>query len=254
MQFRLMTAVSTLALFGALGSAQATTVAPFDPSCPGLSNSGDRTSVVLSQVTAGSPDNSYEFKICNTSGGSELQSQFVLRDWELPYDPQAGITNLHAPLGWGVAIETIGQDNPNTGWDGNAPTWLDPNDDFFDARYLGLNQVIHFYTCAASPRTESNTCYGSDVSDDMSGPLLFAGQGLAGFGFSSPFGETNAPYQASWVEIPPRSGDPAFPGAGGPNSPGLRNLVPEPSGLALFALGLGAAMAARARRQGHKAD
>jgi PEP-CTERM motif len=244
MNFRLMTAVSTLALFGAMGGAQAATVAPTFGECPGISDNFGRSSAVLSSVQAGAP-NSYNFKVCNTSNGAEGEVTFALRDWELPYDPQGQIDNIITPAGWGWAIETIGIANPATGWDAATPTWFDPDDDFFDARYLGLTQVLHFYTCS------QNSCYGAE--GDVFGEVLFQGESLEGFGFTSPFGETNAPYQASWVEFRPRSGDPAFPLVGA-NTPGLRNPVPEPAGLALFALGLGAAMAARARRQGRKAD
>lgn len=245
MQFRLMTAVSTLALFGAMGSAQAVTVAPSFDACPGSPQLPGRSSAVLSDVMTGTP-NTYNFKVCNTSDGGEGEVTFLLRDWELPYDPQGQIDNIFTPTGWGHSIEAIGAPNDATGWDGAAPDWLDPLDHFFDPRYVGLTQVIHFYTCG-----DEQTCYGAE--GDVFGPTLAPGDSLAGFSFTSPFDATNAPYQASWVVLPPRSGDPAFPLIGGaPNTPGLRNGVPEPGGLALFALGLGAAMAARARRQGHK--
>ena len=243
MKFRSMTTVSALALFGALGAgsaAHAAVTVGFDPSCPGMSSTFGRSSVVLSNVTAGSP-NTYEFKICNTSNTAEGEARFLLRDWELPYDPLGGIANYAVPFGWNVNIETIGSPNSATGWDGEDPTWFNPTDPFYDPRYLGLTQVVHFYTCG------NNTCYGSDDP-------LEAGEGLTGFGFTSPFGETNAPYQASWIDQFPRSGDPAFPLAGGPNTPGLINGVSEPGGLALFALSLGTLMAARARRQGRKPD
>lgn len=240
----LRTAVSALALFGALGAANATAV--LDPfACPGQTDPNlGRTSAVKSRVDPGSP-NIYNFKVCNTSGFNNEEFSFLLRDWELPYDPTPGaITNIFAPAGWSVSIETIGENNANpaTGWDGAVPTWFDVNDPFYDPRYLGLTQVIHFYTCG------DGGCYG-----DSGAPALRPGQELEGFGFSSPFEETSAPYQASWVEFRPRSGDPAFPLAGA-NTPGLRNDIPEPSGLALFALSLGALMAARSRRRAADAE
>ena len=245
MNARSLSLVSTLALFGALGSAQATTTGGFG-ACPGISTGGERSSVVLSDVQAGSP-NTYNFKVCNNSS-SEGESTFLLRDWELPYDPAGGIAGYVTPTGWGSAIEPIGQANPATGWDGDTPTWFNVSDPFYDARYLGLDQVIHFYTCGGD-----SSCYGS-VGDVFADPIS-PGDSLEGFGFTSPYGVTDAPYQASWVQQRPRSGDPAFPQpVGGPNTPGLRNSVPEPGGLALFALSLGALMAARARRRGRKAD
>ena len=251
MHVRLLTTVSALALFGALGAAQASTVA----GCPEQSsNSSAPSSWVLSDTFASTGSVSYNFTVCNTSSDfNERESRFLLRDWELPWDHTAtgAITNIRVPAGWGWKIEKIGERNDATGWDGELPTWFDPSDPWYDPRYLGLDQeVLHFYTCG-----DERTCYGTDPNS-TSAPALEPGESMAGFGFDSPFGATSAPYQASWVQEPPRSGDPDFPFARlvGPNTPGLRNQVPEPTGLALFALGLGAAMAARARRQGRKAD
>ncbi|MBK8527474.1 MAG: hypothetical protein IPL57_10410 [Rubrivivax sp.] len=94
MNARSLSLVSTLALFGALGSAQATTTGGFG-ACPGISTGGERSSVVLSDVQAGSP-NTYNFKVCNNSS-SEGESTFLLRDWELPYDPAGGIAGYVTP-------------------------------------------------------------------------------------------------------------------------------------------------------------
>jgi hypothetical protein len=249
MQLRLLTTVSALALFGALGTAQAASVA----SCPGQSNNPSvPSSWVLSDTIVSPGSVSYNFTVCNTSADfNERESRFLLRDWELPWDHTApgAITNIRVPDGWGYTIEKIGVRNDATGWDGALPTWFDPSDPWYDPRYLGLDQeVLHFYTCG-----DERTCYGGE---GPFGPALQPGESLAGFGFDSQFSATSAPYQASWVQEPPRSGDPDFPNARlvGPNTPGVRNPVPEPTGLALFALGLGAAMAARARRQGRKVD
>ena len=248
MQSKFVSLVSMGALFGALGmvsqsAAAAIGVAPvFDP-CPAQTGPlAGRTSAVLSHVQQPGTGFIYNFKACNTSAlGEESRTIFLLRDWELPYDPLGLFTNFTTPVGWGSAIETIGQPNSITGWDGEQPTWFDPADPFYDPRYLGLTQVIHFYTCGF------RSCYGSDA--DVFGDPLSPGQELAGFGFTSPFGATNAPYQASWIDFIPRSGDPAFPNPGGPNTPGLLNNVPEPGGFALFAVALGALMAARGRRR-----
>lgn len=242
MQMKFLSLVSTGALFGALGMAPQAALAAFTDSCPGLTGQ-ERTSAVLSDVQLGAGANGthvYNFKVCNTSGGGEGEMQYLLRDWELPYDPQGGITNFVTPVGWNWAIETIGVANNQTGWDGQEPTWKDPDDLFHDPRYQNLDQVIHFYTC------DSMSCYGEGAW----APALTPGEELAGFGFESPFGPTNAPYQASWFWLPPRSGDPAFPLAGA-DTPGLVDVsaVPEPGGLALFAAALGAMMAARVRRR-----
>ena len=249
MQSKFVSLVSIGALFGALGmvsqsAAAAVGVSPVFGACPAQTGFlAGRTSAVLSHVQQPVTDFIYNFKVCNTSapGNDDGQAIFLLRDWELPYDPAGGIANFTTPSGWGAAIETIGTPNDQTGWDGENPTWFNPTDPFYDPRYLGLTQVIHFYTCGFG------SCYGSDAN--VFGDPLFPGQELAGFGFTSPFGETNAPYQASWIDLRPRSGDPAFPNPGGPNTPGLLNNVPEPGGFALFAVALGAMMAARGRRR-----
>jgi hypothetical protein len=243
MHSRLLATVSAIAVFGALGYAPSATAVAVVSACPGQSTVAVQSSVVPSTVILGSP-NTYLFEVCNTSpdpGSEEGGVAFLLRDWELPYDPLAGIANITAPSGWAWAIETVGTPTPDTGWDGAPPEWWNPSDPFYDPRYLDLTQVIHFYTCG-----QPSACYGDNPS--VNGSPLQPGEGLAGFSFTSPFAATNSPYQASWVFEPVRSGDPAFPLAGGPNSPGLRS-IPEPGGLALFALGLGALLAARARRR-----
>ncbi len=251
MRIRSMTTVSALALFGALAS----TGAQAAPQCNTgyISGAvGERSSWVDSDTHTVGGISSYNFTICNTSHtGQEGGTVFLLRDWELPWDPLANIDRIRTPVGWGYAIETIGTANEATGWDGGVPTWFDPADPWYDARYLGLTQVLHFYTCNAAS-LDTNVCPANE-SGNFEGPPLAPGESLGGFGFDSPYGATSSPYQASWLLQPPRSGDPDFPGLanlGGPNSPGLRAAaVSEPGGLALFALSLGALLAARARRR-----
>lgn len=215
--------------------------------CPDQSAPGDgRTSAVLSNTVfdSGSGLYIYNFTVCNTSApGSRTNPTHLLRDWELPFDP-AGILGAVAPLGWGVQIETIGDANAATGWDGLAPTWFNPLDAFHDPRYLGLNQVLHFYTCQFISETEDFNC--ATEEDFVEGDPLRPGESLSGFRLVSAYGPTNAPYQASWEDLPPRSGDPDFPLVG-PNSPGLRNTVPEPLSLMLLALGLAALRITRRR-------
>ncbi len=257
MERNLKTYASAVALLGSLGmltAGEAAAVA-VTGTCPDQKDySESRQSVVLSAVAADTPDPGiyeYGFKVCNISGfPGEGQPEFRLRDWELPYDPLAGIFNITAPEGWNWSLENVGESRQETGWGidgpGSAtPTWLNPADPFYDPRYVGLTQVIHFYTCEGV-----SECYGPDFNSDA----IAAGDERSGFGFRSPFGQTNSPYQASWVDVFPRSGDPDFPnltGPGGPNSPGLidPSAVPEPNGLALFALALGALLAGRGRRK-----
>ena len=245
-------AAATLALSFWSSTAMAAAMAPTFGSCPNESPpDAGRTSAVLSSTLTGSPDNSFNFKVCNTSfdftARERPEDNFLLRDWEMPYDPLGQISNITAPAGWGWAIETIGSRNNATGWDGEEPTWFNPLDPFYDPRYLGLTQVIHFYTCG-SGNVDINPCPDAD-EDSPFGTPLSPGESLEGFSFLSPFGVTNAPYQASWILDRPRSGDPDFPIAGAPDTPGLRNVVPEPSGLVLAGLGMLALWRARGRRQ-----
>jgi hypothetical protein len=249
MNFHFKTTVSTLALFGALGSFASgvhASVIASPLACPGQTLPGaGRTSAVPSTAERDAVTGlwTYRFAACNTSAwpGQEEGPTFLMRDWELPYDSSGGIANITTAYGWAFSIETIGASNDSTGWDGLVPTWKDPLDPFYDPRYLDLTQVLHFYNCG------SGGCYGNEDSASF-GQALFPGEGIEEFTFTSPFAPTNAPYQASWIEFVPRSGDPAFPMVGA-NTPGLRNVVPEPGGLALLALGIGALMAARARRR-----
>lgn len=244
-------AAATLALSLWSSAASAAVLVPSFGDCPVESDAeAGRTSAVLSSTLAGTPNNSFNFKVCNTSFDfnrrEEQGTNFLLRDWELPYDPLGQITEITAPSGWGWTIETVGAANNATGWDGAVPTWFNPADPFYDPRYLGLTQVIHFYTCG-SGNADTNPCPEANDGSPFGDPLR-PGESLEGFSFLSPFGVTNAPYQASWILQRPRSGDPDFPIAGAPNTPGLRNPVPEPSGAALATLGLLALWRARARR------
>jgi len=227
------------------------------PPSPQSPPEAGRTSAVLSGFRVGNPLHDYGFTICNTSSEQALgpnEGVFLLRDWELPYDPLAQLVNITAPEGWNVSIETIGDPTRSTGWDGTA-SWLDPNDPFYDPRYLGLTQVIHFYTCEGVSECNGVSPAGQALAPPGSGEEE---QGrptwLGGFGFQSPFLPTNAPYQASWMEnLPPRSGDPDYPAplGFGPDSPGLRDVndIPEPHGFALFVAALGAFLAGRTRRR-----
>jgi hypothetical protein len=203
----------------------------------------DQTSQVNSNTVPSGNVFSYNFTVCNTSGGGYENRGQVIVDWELPYDPLAGITGITSPEGWTYRIETIGQANSNTGWSGIAEWQIanNPNDplgmyEAFPA-FRTHTQVLHWFTCTENSDQE---CPGFNP--------IFPGGELNGFGFLAPLGPIAGPYQASWELLPARTGDPDVPGQRF-GIPFRLNAVPEPGGLALFALGLGALMASRRRNK-----
>jgi hypothetical protein len=219
--------------------------------CPGVQVGNPQASAVLSNTFATGGNNfSYNFTVCNLSdgdffgGGDEVQFGDAIRDWELPWDPAADVSNIRTPDGWSWMIETRGVENEATGWAGEIE-WQDPDDDFYDPRYANHTQVLHFYTgCGGFQET---ALLQSSVNDDavdcrfLRNAWIFPnGDSLSGFGFDAPIGPTNAPYQASWVELPINTGDPDNPGAA--LTPGFfATPIPEPSSIALMSLALLAA-------------
>ena len=187
----------------------------------------------------------YQFTVFNNSldpcggecGGNE--GAFVIVDWELPYFADANLSNISSPTGWGYAIETIGVANLSTGWDGVA-AWQNPTDPWYQgpaSPYTTGTEVLHWYI----------PTYIESVDLTYA---IFAGSNLTGFGFDSSYGPTSSPYQASWHVLPIQTGDPAFPGAGIPNSPSVQSpsVVPEPSSIALLMIGALGLVAMRVRR------
>lgn len=223
--------------------------------CPGPQ--GFQTSAVLDVVQAASGRFDYGFRVCNTSTLGEQQPAPLLRDWELPFfgsgsgttiDLNAsGITDIATPANWSWSIETIGTPNEATGWEGTAEwqTAGNPMKVFFDAffgsaannPYNSVTHVLHFYT----------DCF-------FEGPCapIFPNASLEGFGFTADFDSTNAPYQASWLNLPVQTGDPQFPLGGQPANPVLLQAlanVPEPGTVALLGLALGIGMTPVAARR-----
>lgn len=283
---------STIALLGAMGLSMEAAAIPFVPAtCPAVFN--EQLSFVLDAVEDnGDGSFDYGYRVCNNDAGGLTGVDFI-RDWELPFfainldgdlnggfdygdydgavtENESGITNIMVPEGWSWAIETIGEVNPFTGYDGSA-RWQedgDPMKIFFDNFFGGealnpyndVEQVLHFYTgeCFEADNDQGFEC-GSNFLNAEIAPPGGAGDvnSLFGFGFTGDFAATNAPYQASWVENPPRSGDPAFPLVG-PSNPTINAALPDPNNppdpvpapgaLSLLGVGLGL-LAARLRRR-----
>lgn len=268
--------VSVAALFGALGISSTAYAVSSSLACPDVVPGGFQTSAVPSAVTdLGTGNFLYEFVVCNTSDITSENPRQVIRDWELPFfgtdadgTDASKIVNITAPEGWSYTIEEIGVVNPFTGWSGIAE-WQQPGDpwrEFFDDLFGGednnpyndVTHVLHFYTGFCEGGFESGfDCFGGNTIQE--------GGSLGGFSFESPFTTFNAPYQASWDDLPVRTGDPDFPFAGPTNdiietacastndNCGRTTTVPEPGSLALLGLGLGALAHSRRQRKGKSA-
>jgi len=210
-----------------------------------------RSSTVDSTVTNNNNGTwTYGYTVNNTSQFSEVgpDPEPILVDWELPWFGDAGIDvmSILSPSGWSFAIETIGTMNFATGWEGIA-SWQDPSDPFYagaGSPYTTVTQVLHWYSECWVAGGDATGCEG-----ELSG-AIFPDGSLSGFGFDADYDETAAPYQASWAFLPVRTGDPAFPLGGIPNSPLAQGfqVVPEPGLLSLLGIGLVAAMLGRCRR------
>ncbi len=233
-------------------------IAASAPALAGVSG-WTRSSIVSdSVVNNGNGTWAYNYTVSNTSqndGGPDGPLPPILVDWELPWFGDAGITNIVSPVNWTFTIETIGSANPATGWDGVA-SWQTPGDPFYagpNSPYTTVSQVLHWYNvCWTNGRAVATTVAATVTTceGDLDG-AIFPDESLGGFGFTSDFGPTDAPYQASWTTLPVRSGDPRFPLGGFPNSPAVNaiNATPEPSALALLAGALAAGAAAMRRRR-----
>lgn len=275
---RMRATVSTLAILGSLGMIQNVSAVPVPGDCPDVNfGVSERSSAVISadpdQDTSGNWV--YRYRVCNTTdpyyaGGF---GNNVIVDWELPWFDDAQISDIVTPIGWRWSIEEVGVQNFATGWgtedtngdgdidaDDAVPGWSidgDPWKDIFDTAYGGaannpftnVEKVLHFYTESFQAETLAAVAEEQEFCD-----LIFEGDNCAGFGFSSPFNAGDAPYQASWLFLPVRTGDPLFPlgqnGGGIPNSPSIqRATIPEPATAALIGVGLLSVAAQRRRRR-----
>ena len=192
----LLSALGTLAALGVTPQADAglNITCPGDPAC--------QLSAVTDNVTdLGGGAFLYEYTVLNIS----IPEGDLIVDWELPFFSDSTITNIQSPPGWDWAIETIGVPNPFTGWQGVAE-WQTPGDPFYegpDSPYTTGTEVLHWYTCFGE---FGENCFGENVFPNA----IFPGDQQAGFSFEASFGPTGAPYQASWVQLPVQTGDPAI--------------------------------------------
>jgi len=169
----------------------------------------------------------------DTVGGLPINVPDVV-SWDLPWANDASIplASITSPTGWAYSIETVGVANAATGWGGVAQ-WQDPADPNYQGAGSGFNsltQVLHWYDASGTHPV---------LDADSAGPSF-----LAGFGFTSVYGPTYAPYQAAYVGTLSAlsTGDPVFP-----NAPSVAP-VPEPSAWVLLLLGLGMVGLVRVRR------
>lgn len=285
---KMRTTVSTLAILGSLGMIQNVSAVPVPGACPDYidaiaDNNGvlERSSAVTSAAEQDTTTGAwvYRYRVCNTTDPYYAGTgNNVIVDWELPWFDDGQITDIITPFGWSWSIETVGVRNPFTGWgtedtngdglfndDDAVPAWSldgDPWKDIFDLAYdvagggtnpfTNVEKVLHFYTESFQAQT-----FAAVVEEREECGLIFENESCGGFGFSSPLDAADAPYQASWLSLPVRTGDPLYPlgdnGSGGgiPNSPSVqqRATIPEPATSALIGAGLLSVAALRRRRR-----
>jgi len=230
------------------------TTAAITPAYAGISGFTRNSQVTDSVVDNGNGTWTYRYTVFNTSTfGGQDQTEPVIVDWELPWFGDAGIdtNSILSPHNWTWSIETIGAPNSATGWGGVA-SWQDPNDPFYagaGSPFTGVTQVLHWYNeCWVRPQETATlsiqafavaSCEGQFDNAIFMSVEGFGGS-LDGFEFTADYDPTAAPYQASWANLPVRSGDPAFPLGGIPASPLAIGItaVPVPGVLLLLGGGL----------------
>ena len=144
----------------------------------------ENTWVRASSVTDDVTDNGdgtwlYEFTVHNDSRPATnvdpmedwVDGRPVIYDWELPYFPDAEISDVMSPDYWAAVVETIGSPNGGTGWQGVA-SWQDPSDPFYagpTSPFTTADKVLHWY----------NNGFGEVPN------LIEPGEWLSGFEFTS---------------------------------------------------------------------
>lgn len=176
----------------------------------------------------------YDFTVVNTTLlAFQFQGVPVIMDWELPLFSldDIDVSSITSPEGWTHQIVT--PPFPPSFWNYDADTdpLLDPSQGG-DPNLYGPN-----------PQVFENPPYVIHwVTSDPERYGIRPGGSLPGFGFFSNYAPLNAPYLASWVDLPPRGGDPPIPGSefGTPLSPARLGaqqlLIPEPATFLMTAL------------------
>jgi hypothetical protein len=175
----------------------------------------------------------------------------VIVDWELPLFSldDIDVSSIQSPSGWNFEILTPPYNSSYNGivwssYDADTDPLLDPSQGG-DPDLYGPNPqafenppyVLHWYW--------PNSSGGA-------GPI-FPGGFLSDFSFESDYSSQNAPYMASWQNLPPRGGDPPIPGSGfgSPNSPARMAAqgIPEPTTFVMFVMAGSLLAAAGCRRE-----
>lgn len=147
---------------------------------------------------------------------SALADDVQITDYKLPYFSDAGITSIHAPVGWSWTIEDV------------------------DSFGLGLGaQTLHWYATSLAYGIAGAIVDPRSYHDPW--PL---GDTLSGFSFEANYAPVKAPFIATFHDGFSFTGDPALPGSPNALSAGLTNPlpvspVPEPETYAMLLAGLG---------------
>lgn len=223
---------------GLLLALLAVILCPLPASAAIVPGPGGYSSRVDATVTlTGSGQYLYSFEVFNTTlAPAQFQGVPVIMDWELPFFSlnDFDISSITSPPGWRHEIVTPPMPPSFWNYDAASDPLLDPNQGG-DPNLYGPN-----------PEVFNNPPYVLHwVTDDPEVYGIFPGDSLNGFGFLSNFSPFNAPYLASWVDFPPRGGDPPIPDQafGTPLSPARMGaqqfLIPEPASVLFLAVGGG---------------